>query len=253
MEQAAMNERDSAIIRLLRIQQYMTVQDLCTQVKASPATIRRALVRLDEAGHLQYINGGALLLKPDVGANPEMTSQKQRIVHAALEFIRPGDTLFLDAGSTNSLLADVLISISDLCVITNSIYIAYKLYTGNPAIKVYICGGNVGNEGPLAGMVGSLAESLIQMMRATTFFMGASAVHPEQGITDPYISSASLKKCMMENAQQTILLCDHTKFGVVCRAFVAPLNNIDVLISDAPIDTSIPAALIQLGKKVVQV
>lgn len=248
-----MSERDSEIIRLLRIQQYLTVQELCVKVHASPATIRRSLTRLDQAGHLQYINGGALLLKPDVGVNPEMTSQKQLIVRAALEFIHPGDTLFLDAGSTNNLLADALIHINDLCVITNSIYIAYRLYTGNPAIKVYVCGGNVGNEGPLAGMVGSLAESLIQMMRATTFFMGASAVHPEQGITDPYISIASLKRCMIDNAQQTVLLCDHTKFDLVCRAYVAPLSKINVLISDAPIDMSISDAFLKLGRRVIQV
>jgi len=248
-----MNERDAAIIRLLRIHQYMTVQDLCSQVKASPATIRRALTRLDKDGHLQYINGGALLLKPEVGKNPEMTPQKQRIVHAALEFIQPGDTLFLDAGSTNNLLADALITISKICVVTNSIYIAYRLYTGNPEIEVYVCGGNVGNEGPIAGMVGSLAEMLISKMRANTFFMGASGIHAEQGITDPYINSASLKRCMMDNAQQTVLLCDHTKFGSVCRAFVAPLSKIDVLITDEQDDHPVVREMAGLEKKTVLV
>lgn len=248
-----MNERDSAIIRLLRIHQYMTVPDLCSQVKASPATIRRALVRLDEAGHLQYINGGALLLKPDVGNKPEMTPQKQRIVHAALDLIHPGDTLFLDAGSTNNLLADALISINNVCVVTNSIYIAYKLYTGNPEIEVYVCGGNVGNEGPIAGIVGSLAEILISKMRAGMFFMGASGIHPEQGITDPYINSASIKRCMMDNAQQTVLLCDHTKFGTVCRAFVAPLSRVDVLITDAEADDPVIKEMDRLHKKTIHV
>lgn len=231
----------------------MTVQDLCEQVDASPATIRRALVRLDEAGHLRYINGGALLLKPDVGRNPLMTPQKQRIVHAALNYITPGDTLFIDAGSTNNLLADALIRIDNLCVVTNSIYIASKLFEGNPAIQVYVCGGSVSNENPLVGMVGTLAESLIQLMRANIFFMGASAVHPEKGITDPYISTASIKRCMIENAQKTILLCDHTKFGIISSAFVTDLNSIDMLISDAPVDQKIESALNQLGKEIVQV
>ena len=246
-----MQERDEAIIRLLRIHQYMTVQDLCEKVSASPATIRRALTRLDESGHLQYINGGALLLKPDVGAKPEMTPQKQRIVHAALQLIHPHDTLFLDAGSTNNLLADALIGIDEICVVTNSIYIAYRLYTGNPSIEVYVCGGNVGNESSMAGVVGSLAESLIGSMRAHTFFMGASAVNTQHGITDPYINSASLKRCMIENAQKTVLLCDHTKFGAVCRAFVAPLERIDALITDASKDDPLPSAIAKLGKNVI--
>ncbi|MEG1776881.1 MAG: DeoR/GlpR family DNA-binding transcription regulator [Clostridia bacterium] len=248
-----MNERDEAIIRLLRVHQYMTVQELCTQVKASPATIRRALTRLNESGHLQYVNGGALLLKPDVGAKPEMMPQKLRIVHAALDLISPHDTLFLDAGSTNNLLADALIAIDHICVVTNSIYIAYKLYTGNPTIDVFVCGGNVGNEGPMAGMVGSLAESLIGSMRAHTFFMGAAAVHEEHGITDPYMNSASLKRSMMEKAQQTVLLCDHTKFGTVCRAYVSPLNRVDQLITDAQASEAVPSALLALGRTVLTV
>ena len=102
-------------------------------------------------------------------------------------------------------------------------------------------------------MVGTLAESLIQLMRANIFFMGASAVHSEKGITDPYISTASIKRCMIENAQKTILLCDHTKFGTISSAFVTDLNSIDMLISDAPVDQKIESVLNQLGKEIVQV
>ena len=174
-------------------------------------------------------------------------------MHAALELIKPHDTLFLDAGSTNNLLADALIAIDNICVVTNSIYIAYKLYTGNPTIEVYVCGGNVGSEGPMAGVVGSLAESLISSMRAHTFFMGASGVHPEHGITDPYMNSASLKRSMIANAQQMVLLCDHTKFGAVCRAFVATLGQVDTLITDALPSDAVPAEMVKLGRKVIHV
>lgn len=249
-----MQERDAAIIRLLRVKQYMTVPMLCDALDVSPATIRRALTRLDAEGRLQYINGGALLLKPDVGLNPEMTPAKQLIAQAALSFIQPRDTLFLDAGSTNDQLADALVAIDDITVITNSIYIANKLCFGNPNITVYVCGGSIRSEGPLAATVGSLAESLIERMRAQTFFMGAAAVDAIQGITDPFIHAASIKRCMMQNAQRTILLCDHTKFGCVQSAFVTSLDQVDILITDTQETPSAECAeMNKLGKQVVMV
>jgi len=243
-----MEERLEKIIKLLRMNHYMTVQALCEALAASPATVRRALVRLDDLGQLQYVNGGALLLKPETAANQEMHKQKQRIAQAALAHIQPGDTLFLDAGSTNNILADCLISFSNLQVVTNSIYIAYRLYSAHDAIRVYVCGGSIG--GPpdrLGSVAGDLAESLVRNVRANTFFMGCSAVSVSQGITDPNLPVARLKQCMMQNAQRTILLCDHTKLNGVHVAFVAPVSAVERMITDAQADKDALNQLRQAG------
>ncbi len=228
-----MSDRNDMIVRLLRIHQYMTVPALCEALDASPATVRRALSQLDEQGQLQYVNGGALLLKPELGTHPEMHKQKLRIARAALAYIHQGDTLFIDAGSTNNVLADALIEFSGIQVVTNSIYIAYRLFSANADISVCVCGGNIGgSSGGIGSVVGVLAESLVQHVRANVFFMGCSAVHPSYGITDPNIQVASLKQQMHQNAQQTILLCDHTKLDQVHMAFVAPLSALDRMITD---------------------
>ena len=246
-----MNDRNETILKLLRIRQYMTVRDFCEALSASPATVRRALACLDEQGQLRYINGGALLLQPEMSAYPSMHKEKHQIARAALAYVQPGDTLFMDAGSTNNVLADYLIDIADLQVVTNSIYIAYRLYAAHDRIRVCVCGGNIGAEpSALGAVVGELAESLVKNIRANLFFMGCSAISAAQGVTDPNMPAARLKQSMMENAQRTVLLCDHTKLGRVHMAYVAPVSAIHDMLTDAQADTEQLAALREAGMSI---
>ncbi|RKN84903.1 DeoR/GlpR family DNA-binding transcription regulator [Paenibacillus ginsengarvi] len=238
-----MNEkRKQAVLHLLRTNGLMSVTDLSEQLGVSIVTIRRDLTEMENLELIRRINGGAML--PIAQTAPAETSKdpyrqhKKAIAEAAVALIRPGDTIFIDSGSTNYQIAQLMSSLSDITVITNGLEIAYHLYRHQKNITTFVCGGTTGPMHPEAGIVGPLAEKLIAQFRANIAFIGTSGIDRKIGLTVPYLLAASIKTMMMENASQVVLVSDHSKFGKVHSAFVSPLSSIHHLITDklAPAD-----------------
>ena len=77
---------------------------------------------------------------------------------------------------------------------------------------------------------------MISQFRANTFFMGAYSVHPEFGVTDPYVLAAGIKRKMIQSATRTILVADYTKFGKTSKSVVCSLDQVDRVITDDKVD-----------------
>ncbi|SFJ80443.1 transcriptional regulator, DeoR family [Paenibacillus sp. UNC496MF] len=236
-----MKKRHLEIIDILKQKPYMTIEDLCRALDVSPATMRRDLTQLEESGDILRINGGAMI-KPQAGGGTQpdgrgkadpYEDEKLRIAQAAASLVKEGDTVFVDAGSTNQHIADRLAGKTNVTIITNSLEIAYRL---NPVkekqnLSVIICGGALGEANP-DSIVGPVAEKMISMFRANLAFIGTSAIDIRQGITDAYLASARIKENMIENANKVYLVTDRSKFGVINTAFVCPIEQIDHVITD---------------------
>jgi DeoR/GlpR family transcriptional regulator of sugar metabolism len=189
------------------------------------------------------IPGGAILHKEgneDIKRNTPALDEdpllpyKKAIAAEAIRLVKPGDTIFIDYGSTNSLIAELLVSLPDIAgvtIITNSIDIAYKCMKRED-IHVYVCGGARPETGSRAGIVGPLAEQMISQLRANISFIGTPGIDIKHGITDPYLSAASIKAKMIENSTTVILVTDHSKFGKVNKAYVCSIDRIHHLITD---------------------
>lgn len=233
--------RHEEILKLLSLNNYMKVEELCEALNVSPATIRRDLSDMEGNGLLKRICGGATVDKTvninKVNSDP-LLDFKQRIAKKAIDYVTPGSTIFIDSGSTNNEIARLLTNFSDISVITNSINIAYMLYNSDKRISVCVCGGNIGDGSSPASIVGTSAEMMISQFRANILFLGTSGIHPKYGITDPFLQAASIKIKMVENSSKVILVTDHTKFGKINKAFVCPIEKINHIITDtnAPTD-----------------
>lgn len=241
-----MKKRHLDIIDIVKRKPYVTIEELCQELHVSPATMRRDLTLLEEAGELLRINGGAMYKQQQESGEADGRKQvdpyldeKLRIAKAAAALVKEGDTIFMDAGSTNQHLGDCLAEKSNITIITNSLEIAYRL---NPIkdkqnLSVIICGGALGEANP-DSIVGPVAEKMISMFRANICFIGTSAFDIKQGITDVYLASARIKENMIENANKVYLVTDRSKFGLINTAFVCPVDKIDHIITDrdAPAD-----------------
>jgi DeoR/GlpR family transcriptional regulator of sugar metabolism len=232
----------------------MKIPDLCNLIQVSPATMRRDLAELESAGLISRINGGALLKGQHfadyseahhISADPYL-QPKKAIAEAAVTLVNPGDTIFIDPGSTNNQIANLLTSFSDISIVTNSIEIAYK-FVAKKDISVIVCGGTIGEVDPRASIVGPLAEKMISMFRANIFFLGTSGIDIKHGITDPYLSAARIKEKMIEHSSKVVLVTDHSKFGRVNKAFVSSLDNIHHVITDNQAPESDLDALTKMG------
>ncbi len=226
--------RQEQIIQLLRKEGYLEVEKLCAQLDVSPATIRRDLVELEDRALIKRTHGGAMLVQAEsMGLAPDpLLEAKQRLARKAVEYIKPGMTVFMDSGSTTMEVARLMLSISDIFVITNSINIAHLLYTKNTGSSVFVCGGSLSTDGE-GRMADSTAEMAVSNFRADLLIMGALSVDIKRGITDPYIPVANIKRKMIERSAETLLVVDHSKFGRVSKAFVAEANSVTRVVTDS--------------------
>jgi len=191
-------ERQNEILRLLSEQQAITVEELCSRLYSSGATIRRDLTILDNAGLIRRTHGGAVYIDSNTTDFPmplretENIEQKERLVQKALPLIHDGQTLFLDSSSTVCRLARHLKSYGNLRVITNSLKTANILAElGN--IDIYCTGGRL-REGAMS-FVGAQAQHFIQQFSADYAFISCRGIHPHAGITDADENEAQINGC----------------------------------------------------------
>src|SRR5436305_13850063 len=151
-------ERRMKIVKTINMHKTATVAQITQWLGASPATVRRDLAWLDEQGLIMRTRGGATAI--DYPAQPllrrtipsyeqrlnEYTAEKHSIGQCAAEHIHDGETLILDASSTNHYVLPFLAKKRDLTVITNSLYISKELVTigeTNPSLTVIRSGGTL--------------------------------------------------------------------------------------------------------------
>lgn len=225
-------ERRQLILEALTRHGRVEVTALAQSLQVSEDTVRRDLKALTEQGFLQKTHGGAVLLAtaqiPFPTRNQIRTSVKASIGAAAAALVEPGQTLFIDAGSTTREMARVL-NVPNLTVITNSLDVANVLAERN-GIELVMCGGLwCASERYFSGPT---ALATIESYRADTAFIGACAVHSKLGVTANGAGDARIKAAMIKNAATAVLLADESKFGQITAHAVADLARFDRVITD---------------------
>jgi DeoR family fructose operon transcriptional repressor len=235
--------RDRGVIRL---------EDLRRQFKVSAATVRRDLDQLERNGAIRRVHGGAVSVEGrlDEPLFADKTSrsvrQKRRIAEAALRFVVPGDTIYLDGGSTVLELARLLHERSNLTVVTNSLKAAHELSGRGP--RLILIGGELRRLSQT--LVGPLTRLMLHELHLDKAFMGTIGFALKEGLTTTDPSEAFTKEAVMDQARQVILLADSTKAGKVSFASAGRWDKIHVLISDKPI--SFAKQIAKYGTKLVR-
>jgi DeoR/GlpR family transcriptional regulator of sugar metabolism len=156
---------------------------------------------------------------------------KRAIARAAAGLVTSGQTLFLDAGSTPSMLADELAKLSGLTLITNSFDVALKVgAAGSGANELIMLGGSVG--GPVCATAGDITIAEIHRYRADVALLSPVGVDAECGATSYDLREAEVARAMAANAKQRILLADFSKIGLCSRVSYCEVNRIDHLITN---------------------
>ena len=237
--------RDNGVIR---------VEDLCRQLKVSPATVRRDLDQLERSGAIRRVHGGAVSVESrlDEPVFADKTSlaarEKRRIAEAALKFVEPDDTIYLDGGSTVLELARLLRDRSNVTVVTNSLYAAHELAGRGP--RLIVIGGELRRLSQT--MVGPLTRPVLQELHLDKAFMGTIGFAVGEGLTTTDPSEAFTKKLVMAQARQVILLADSSKAGKVSFASAGDWTNVHVLITDKQLDKEFARELSDKNIKLVR-
>jgi len=224
-------ERRRHIVDLLASHDRAEVGELAARFAVSESTIRRDLQLLSETGVVERTHGGALQpsrFEPSFGEKQtESQEEKRAIAREAARFVEPGQTIFLDAGTTTLELARALRAQADITVATNSVPIAVELAN---RVRLILTGGAV-KESTLA-LIGPIAERAIEQMHVDIAFVGMNGVAVTAGLTTPTLEEAATKVRMIGAARVAVVLADSSKLGAVTFARVAGLDEVDLIITD---------------------
>jgi DeoR/GlpR family transcriptional regulator of sugar metabolism len=250
-------ERIERIKSLAKRQDIVTWGELQRCLNVSKATAQRDADILCNASVLRKTRGGVIFIQePDSrelsNEAREVTNKeaKQRIAAAALEFIQPESFVMMDSGSTVLELVRQIPSDTALTAITYSLSAATAL-DSKPNIEIYFAGGKL-RKGFMA-CHGYFAENMLSQFHASVCFLGADAVNPVSGLSEHNMYDVRLKQIMIENSAKVVLLADHSKFTNSAFIHVAPLEQIDVLITDAHLDRATLQEMERCKVKVIEV
>lgn len=228
-----MTDRQKSILRLLSKDQELAVTDLATRFNVSGVTIRQDLEHLQTQGLLRRVHGGAVLHGEDeistrIGRNYE---RKLAVAERALSFILPGETIFIESGSVNALLARQLKERSDINVVTNNLFVARTLKDSR--VQVITIGGLYQHDSE--SLVGAIARLGIESLNFTKCFIGVDGFSIDNGFTCSDMMRAEVAATAVRKCPDVFVLTDSTKFGKIALTQICGLEEVHHVITDTQI------------------
>ena len=234
-------DREQAILVELDEQGRVEVSALASRFGVSTVTVRKDLESLERRAMLRRIRGGALVApRSDEGAfefrQRVAARAKRAIARHAATFVRPGDVIVLDSSTTCYYLAEELVDVEPLTVITNGLRSSQLLLSGSRA-TVIMPGGILRRASE--SMVGFLSDVLTGRGRVDKGFFGLVGLSLERGLLDITPEEAHAKQTLAGACRQVYALFDATKverFGT--HPFVT-LDQVTRLISDTGVSPEV--------------
>ncbi len=245
-------QRKQQILAELQRNPAVRVADLGRALRVSVASIRRDLADLQRSGLLTRTHGGAISTRmraPELSLAEKRDShraEKAAIAASAAALVEPGDTIFLDAGSTTREIAAALRARQGVTVVTNALNIGWELAASD--LEVILTGGHV-RRGILS-QVGPITEQTLAGLHVDKLFLAANGIDVAKGVTTPNLLEAQTKRAMVERAGEVILVADHSKFGRVTFSHICDLDRIHTVITDDGVPRQLISAIEQVGVRV---
>lgn len=244
-------ERQLYILKKVNNEGKAVTNNLVAELGVAEDTIRKDLQELSKEGLVKRIHGGALKISQDlVDFNERITVNptiKEQLAIKAVELIYDKKVLYIDGGTTNLKFAESLPKDYDGTVITNSPTIALAL-CGHKSIKINLIGGELD---PVTKIIkGESSIKQIEAMNIECCILGVSSLSPNNGITFPSFGEAQLKKELIGQSNQVIVIANKEKLGSVSTYLIADISCIDILITNET-DEAVVRTYSQCGPQVI--
>ena len=231
-QHATLGRRHQELLQIIEANGQISVDEMVQHFGVSDDTIRRDLQNLERRKLLLRTHGGAVSTALLVyRETPFLThaNAKLRIGRAAAQLVSDGETLIINAGSTTFAFGASLGSRRNLTIVTNNVALLPAL--PKEAIQdVYLLGGQYRmNLGSTLGAV----EFSSGGINVDTAVLGVSGMTLIKGLSTTLLEEASMMARMISCARRTIIVADASKLGFDAFAQSAPLNAIDILVTDA--------------------
>jgi len=248
-------QRRQAILAQVREQAAVSAEDLSREFAVSVETIRRDLRRLQRAGLLERVYGGAA--RPSgrssegsfAARSGRHTERKRAIAALAASLVEPEETIVIDIGTTALEVARALPATFRGRVLTNSVPAAMEL-SGRADIEVLLSGGQVRNGD--AACFGRRTDDFFEEFYADKAFLGSGGVHAEAGLTDYYPHEVATRRVIIAHAGASYVLADSSKLGAIAVHRVCPLDRVTAVLTDDEGEPGAHEALTSAGVTVLR-
>lgn len=230
------NRRHQQIIDLFNKKNPLYVTELSKKLNVSELTVRRDLETLAQAGKIQRFHGGAQLCikneeQPLTYSNKDMIAQKQKqkIAQITAQYIKDGDTVFLNAGTTTF---EIIKAVKDkhITIVTNNSVASSILQNANASLI------STGGEFNCANLSysGILATYLINKVFSSVTILGVNGLSAANGITTAYYPETMINQEFLKQSKGLkIVACDGSKLGKTFSFNSSPIVGIDIVITDS--------------------
>lgn len=231
-------ERKQIIRDYLAGKETLTVEGAIALLGVSPATVRRDFAIMAKENLLRQVRGGvAALERSEMEEIPpfalravQFRDEKRAVAAAAAGLLQPDQTVFVEGGTTTSLLQD-FIRQAPLRIITNSVRLAADIDLRNrqPGVDVYLTGGMLYASTGI--LLGGTAVSGLRRYHAHWAFLTTGGIS-EDGLFNTNELVVEIERAMIESAERVAVLADYSKLGHKAMCSVCPLDEIDVVITN---------------------
>src|SRR5258708_14739032 len=239
--------RQSLILQAVRNDGSARVSDLTQQLGVSDMTIRRDLEVLAKDGLVEKVHGGAVLPGSHAGHEPAFEDmlvlerpEKNTIARAAAALVRPNTAVAIASGTTTFALAQCLLDVPGLTIVTNSLRVMNLFSSARPTNGSHtsaILTGGIGT--PSDALVGPVADLTVRSLHFDTLFLGCHGIDPDAGLTTPNLAESETNRTFIKLARRVVVVADHTKWGLVSLSSFASLDEVDVLVTDDELPASV--------------
>ncbi|MEQ1768230.1 MAG: DeoR/GlpR family DNA-binding transcription regulator [Devosia sp.] len=248
------DERRERIASVVRDASRASVDELAAMLDISHETIRRDLAVLSERGVLRKVHGGAVdfrtaLESPLHDRRATARAEKLAIARRGAQLFQPGDSIFIDSGTTTGYFAQELGKAGRFTVITNSALIASELSNTPAPSDVYLLGGKYSAEGQ--HVLGSLVVDQIAAMHADHVVLTIGAMSQAGAAMDFNADEAYVARAMIGSAREVTILADSSKLERHALFQVCQAVEVDRLVTDKAPSPGLAEILAGAGVDVV--
>lgn len=233
-------ERCMRILNILQEKHVVQVSQLAREFNISEMTARRDLNLLSQQYNITRTHGGATLNKESVVRVISFDESrilnleaKEKIAEKAASFVRDGQRIFVDAGSTTRIMINYLADITNAVIVTNHLKTAEKVLELH-SLHAIMLGGELLSETGCS--YGDTAEEQLKKYPLDIAFIGAASIGADGYLYDGFSPEAQLKRTLFSAARKIYLLADSSKYNKYELHSFARLSQLDGAIVDTGID-----------------
>ncbi|MGB9763333.1 MAG: DeoR/GlpR family DNA-binding transcription regulator [Minisyncoccia bacterium] len=243
-------DRLNQILEIIRIENVISTKKLKRLIGVSEATIRRDLEELAKRGLIRRVFGGAVKIDSidvELSFKEKMKiniSEKKSIALYAANLVKNGERIFLESGTTVYYMIKNLKNKKDISVVTNCLNVANEILKLQ-GINLTLVGGELREK--TYNLIGPLTELVLRNICLDKAFIGVDGIDLAHELTSFNLDEANAMKIVIDNAKETYVLADNTKFEKFAHFKISSFEKITTIITDSGLDKNIVEKYKQKG------